>query len=55
MGKYSRRVEGDEFNCLDVLPYVRLRVDHAHVRLFCTTVNEHPIVLVQKRMPSVVL
>ena len=38
-----------------MLPYVRLRVDYAHVRLFCTTVHEHPVVLVQKRMTCVVL
>jgi len=48
-------VEGGEINCLDVLPYVRLRVDHTHVRLFCATVYEHPVVLVQKRMSCVVL
>ena len=54
-GKYARRVEEGEFNCLDVLPYVRLRVDYTHVRLFCTTVYEHPVVLMQKRMPSIVL
>jgi len=33
-------------NYLDMLPYVRLRVDYTHVRLFCATVYEHPVVLV---------
>jgi len=53
--KYSARVEEDESDCLDVLPHVRLRVDYAHVRLFRATVYEHPVVLMQKRMPRVVL
>ena len=53
--KYSPRVEGNEVGYLDVLPNVRLRVDYAHVRLFGTTVNEHPVVLVQKCVPCVVL
>ena len=48
-------MEGDEINCLDVLPHVRLRVDYAHVWLFCATVYEHPVVLMQKRIPCVVL
>ena len=38
-----------------MLPYVRLGVDYAHVRLFCATVYEHTVVLVQKGMACIVL
>ena len=39
----------------NMLPYVRFRVDNTHVGLLCTTVHEHPVVLVQECMSCVVL
>lgn len=45
----------EQASCLDVLPYIRLRVYHTHVGLFRTTVHEYPIILVQERVPCVIL
>ena len=45
----------DQFTRLDVLPYVRLGVNHTHVGLLCPAVDEYPVVLVQKCMSCVIL
>ena len=40
---------------LNMLPYVGFRINHAHVGLICSSVDEHPVVHLQEGISSVVL
>lgn len=39
----------------DVLPYVRLGINHAHVGLICPTVDKNPIVHLEESVLCIVL
>ena len=40
---------------LNVLPYVSFWIDHAHIRLICTTIYKHAIVELKKSILCIIL